>query len=209
MDYSSLAQKGLQLSEKDFKLILDSLTTGAIEAKNYLNVTSDSWPKFNFSNDIHSLGFSSKDDAICISLNHLNHVANRSTQLEFKDQLIMFIPDKFYIIQKYTYWLKLLGREATIHRYQNIGNLALQVKFPKSIPITFSSKLLLLSNLEVEARTILDAVTLQKGESPVWKNVDIYLSQNFPQFYNKSIDELTGMSQPDFPMSYEMEFYRM
>lgn len=208
IDFKSLSANGLLLPEESFKLILDQLTKGANEAKNFLNAQNEDWPKFNFSKDTHTLGYSVNDDAICVSINHLNQALARSTQLEFKDQLLMFIPDLFYIIVKYIYWLKLIGREATIHRYQKIGNPELHIPFPKSLPITFSPKLLLFSNLEVEARTMLDAVNQHNGENAIWKNVDVYLSQKYPQYYNKSIDELNGMQKPDFPMSFEMEFYR-
>lgn len=208
-DYNSLVKDGLKLSENDFKLILNLLTTGAEEAKAYLNVASETWPKFNFSNETHTLGYSSKEDAICISLNHINQAASRSSELEFKDQIIMFIPDIFYIIVKYTYWLKLLGREATIHRYQKNGNPKLQVQFPTILPPSFSIKLLFLSNLEVEARKAVDQITLANNEKPIWKNVDAYFSKNYPQYYNKSIDELIKLPKPDFPISFEMEYYNL
>lgn len=208
-DYNTLLSNGLKLSEADFKLILTLMTTGAEEAKTYLNVPADNWPRFNFSNETHTLGYSSSNDAICISINHINQAAARSTQLEFKDQLVMFIPDKFYLIEKYTYWLKLLGREATIHRYQKAGNPRLHIPFPAALPQGFSIKLLFLSNLEVEARKAVDEIAQNNKERPVWNNVDNYFSTNYPQYYNKTIDELTKMTKPDFPFSFEMEFYTL
>lgn len=119
----------------------------------------------------------------------------------------MFIPDVFYIVVKYIYWLKLLGREATIHRYQKVGNPLLQVAFPENLPATFSTKQLLLSRLEVEARRVTDEITQLQGETPIWRSVDNYFSQKFPQFYNKSIEELANLPKPNFPISYEMEYY--
>ena len=206
-DYKSLTKNGLQLSENDYNLILDSLTNGAEEAKKYLGVTSDPWPKFNFSNDSLALGYSSRDDMICLSLSHLNQAVSRSSQLEFKDQLIMFIPDVFYIIVKYIYWLRLLGREATIHRYQKFGNPLLFKQFPDKLPASVSRKALILSDVEVEARKIIDAIILQKEENPIWENVDTYFSKNYPQYYNKSIEELAKLPKPEFPISFEMEYY--
>ncbi len=207
IDYNELIKKGLRLSEADFKVILNSLITGAEEAKKFLNASDDLWPKFNFSNDIAALGFSSKADAICLSMSNLNEQAGHLTPLEYKDQLIVFMPDVFYIIIKYLYWLKLLGREATIHRYQKIGNAKLHVQFPDKLPASFSPKLLLLSNVEVEARIISDDIASEQGENPIWKNVDDYLSKNYPQYYNKPIEELAKLSKPDFPISFEMEYY--
>ncbi len=206
-DYKTLTHNGLQLPENDFNLILDSLTKGAEEAKKYLNVAADPWPKFNFSNDTLSLGYSTRDDAISLSLSHLNQAASRASQLEYKDQLIMFIPDVFYIIVKYIYWLRLLGREATIHRYQKIGNPLLHKQFPDTLPASVSRKALILSDVEVEARNIIDVIIRQLGENPIWENVDTYFSKNYPQYYNKSISELANLPKPDFPISFEMEYY--
>lgn len=207
MDYKTLSQNGLQLSEVDFNVILKSLTIGAEEAKTFLNVASDIWPKFNFSNHTTSLGFSAKADAICLSMTNLNQQAVRIAPLEYKDQLIVFMPDVFYIIVKYLYWLKLLGREATIHHYQKVGSPKLRVQFPEKLPVSFSHKLLLLSNVETEARAIADEIAKVHDENPTWKNVDAYLSQNYPQYYNKTIEELSVLPKPDLPISFEMEYY--
>ncbi len=208
-DYNYLIKKGLTLSGEDFSLIHDSLITGANEAKKYLNVSNDLWPKFNFSNDSPTLGYNSLDDTICLSLNHINQAASRSTPLKYKDQLIMFMPDKFYIIVKYISWLKLLGREATIHRYQKIGNPLLYMKFPETLPSTLSTKLLIFSDVEVEARTVNDKIAAMSGEKPIWIKVNAYFSENYPQYYNKSIMELAKFPKPDLPISFEMEFYAL
>jgi len=207
VDYGSLVKNGLQLPENDFNLIRDSLFKGCEEVKKYLGVENDPWPKFDFSNDIPVLGFYSKDDSICISVNNLNQQSSRSTPLEYKDQLIVFMPDVFYIITKYLYWLKLFGREATIHRYQKLGNPKLHVPFPESLPASFSAKLLLLSNIEVEARTISDAVAKEHEEVPIWENVNAYLSKNYADYYNKSLEDLAKLPKPHFPISFEMEYY--
>jgi hypothetical protein len=207
VDYNSLTKRGLQLSENDFNLIRDSLGTGAEEAKKYLNVATDVWPKFIFESGVQVLGYSSQHDAISLSLNLLNQAAARTTNIEYKDQLLCFMPDVFYIIVKYTYWLKLLGREATVHRYQKIGNPLLKKKFPEVIPASLSSRALLLSDVEVEARTITDAITIQLGEIPIWKNFDAYFSKNHAEYYNKPIDELEKLPKLTLPISFEMEYY--
>jgi hypothetical protein len=207
-DYESLSKKGLRLSESDFNLIQGSLVSGAREAKKYLNVVSDdSWPKFIFGSDVDVLGYASQHDAISLSINHLNQADSLSTRLEYKDQLIMFVPDIFYMIVKYNYWLKLLGMESTIHRYQKIGNPLLKKRFPEKLPPEVSPKKLLLSDVEVEARTVTDAVITQLGENPIWKNFEVYLSKNYPQYYNKSIEELAKLPKIIFPISFEMEYY--
>lgn len=206
-DYDSLVKNGLQLSESDFNLIHNSLAAGSQEAKKYLNISSESWPRFIFVSDIQVLGYASQHDAISLSLNHLNQEDLRKAPLEYKDQLLCFMPDVFYIIVKYTYWLKLLGREATIHRYQKIGNPLLKKQFPDKLPPSFSHKTLLLSDFEVEARRLTDAITEQLGENPIWKNFDAYLSKNYPHHYNKSIEELQKLPKITFPISFEMEYY--
>ncbi len=207
IDYNSLSAKGLRLSEHNFNLMLNFLVEGANEVKSYLGVVSDDWPKFNFANDINTMGYSRGHDAICLSINHLNQAVDRSDKIEFKDQLIMFIPDVFYMVVKYIYWLKLLGREATIHHYQTIGNPKLHVQFTGNTSPALSPKQLLFSCVEVEARGITDEITQQQGETPIWARVDAYFSQKFPQYYNKSIEELAKLPKPNYPVSYVMEYY--
>ncbi len=206
-DYISLKKNGLQLPEKDFRLILDALMQGVNEAKKYLNVASDHWPKFIFQTDAPVLGYSAKDDAISISLEHLNQSGSWQTPLEYKDQLLCFMPDVFYIIVKYIYWLRLLGREATVHRYQKIGNSFLKKKFPKTIPASISQKALILSDIEVEARAITDAIAVGIGETPTWNHLDAYFAKNHAEYYNKSLEELGELPKLLLPISFEMEYY--
>ncbi len=205
-DFQLLTQAGLTISEDAFNLMKNNLLAGVEEAKLYLNAVEDEWPKFNFSNDAGALGYSGKDDAICISINHLNQAASRNTSLEYKDQLLLFVPDVFYLIVKYLHWLKLLGRESTIHRYQKHGNTKLNAKYPEALPGYLSNKLLLFSDFEVEARGAVDAIAEQSGEGPIWKNVDEYLEKTFAQYYRKNIDDLLKFPKPEFHMSFEMEF---
>lgn len=207
MDYNSLLKNGLRLSESDFNLIRDSLVSGALEAKKYLNAVDDSWPKFIFDNDVDVLGYSSQHDAISLSLSRLNQADRDSTKLEYKDQLLVFVPDIFYIIVKYTYWLKLLGIESTIHRYQKIGNPLLKKQFPEKLPLPPSPKKLLLSDVEIEARRITDEIIVQLGEIPIWKNFEAYLSKNYPQYYDKPIEDLIKLPKIILPISFEMEYY--
>ncbi len=207
VDYVSLAKNGLQLPENDFNLIRDALTQGAQEAKNFLNAGDDQWLVLIFSNDTPTLGYSQEKDVICFSINLLNQQILRQSQLQYKDQLILFIPDIFYVITKYLNWVKLLGRESTIHHYQRTGSSLLKVKFPEKLPDAFSSRLLQLSDVEVEARSIGDKIAQVQNEIPMWKEVDAYLSKNYPQYFNKSIEELSILPKPNLPISFEMEYY--
>ncbi len=206
-DYNSLKSKGLLLTEVDFSQIINSLIAGSHEAKKYLNVENESWPKFNFSNDISALGYSAEHDAICLSINYLNQLAGNLIPLQYKDQLVLFMPDTFYIIIKYLFWLKLLGRESTIHRYQKKEHQLLKARFPKDQSPSQTSKLMLLSDIEVEARDVSDKIALVHNEIYLWKNVDTYFSQNYPEHYNKSIEELIALPRPNFEATTEMEYY--
>lgn len=208
-NFVELSKNGLQIPEESFNLIRDNLLKGVTLAKNWLNVQQDSWPKFNFSNDASALGYSSNDDAICISVNHLNQAFSNTAPLEYKDQLLLFIPDVFYLIVKYLYWLKLFGIESTIHRFQRSGNPKLHSQFPQSLPPAFSTRLLLFCSAEVEARTVVDTIVGEAGDNIIWKNVDKYFSANYPQYYNKSIEELSKLAKPEFKLSFEMEYYTL
>jgi len=207
--YNNLKNQGLSITTDNFNTICNLIIKGCNESMTFLESVDNDWPKFNFSNDSGTLGYSIKDDAICISLNHLNQVNSRSIQLEYKDQLIFFIPDMFYTIIKYTNWLELLGRESTIHRYQKKGNSKLNAKFPSGPIENISTRSLLLSDIEVEARKISDEISLQSGSNPVWRKIDEYLSGNFSDYYNKPIEEITKLPAPSLQASYEMEYYSL
>jgi hypothetical protein len=206
-EYQSLTQKGLQMSQEDFRKIIDTISQGAKEAMEYLGVQDDMWPAFTISDSIPVLGYSGKDDVIGFSMRHLNHITSSQTQLMYKDQLVCYIPDTFYIIIKYLSWLKMLGRESTIHRYQKLGNPMLKAQFPEVFAPELSVKLLLMSDIEVEARTACDEIAGKLGDLQLWQNVNAYFLEQFPQYYNKKIEELILLPKPTLPISFEMESF--
>ncbi len=204
-DYKSLSETGLNLSEIEFNIILAEIQKGVLDVKNYLKILDDPNPQFSFLNNINTLGFSPVSDSINIRLDYLNLFAITQTPLEYKDQLVCFVPENFYVIVKYFTWLRLFGREETIHYYQYHDNPAVKVKFPDKFPEKFSPKSLLLSDLEVETRNIGDKIAIMNNEAPVWKNIDEYLSKNYPEYYNKPIEHLTTLPRPNLQISFEME----
>jgi hypothetical protein len=207
--YETLVNQGLELPKQDFILVMENITKGAQQAMEYLGVSdsSSSWPKFIISNSVSAFGYSAKDDAICFSLRHLNHISQNATPLIYKDQLVCFIPDTFYIIIKYLSWLTLFGRESTVHRYQKLGNPNLHVQFPLEFPENFSTRLLLLSSMEVEARKTVDAIAERNGDRPLWENVNEYFERVFPGYYDKTIDELSKLPKPELSISFEVESF--
>lgn len=202
--YQTLAATGLKLPEIEFNTILLEVEKGILEAKEHLK-TTDTGPQVTFSNDISAIGFSAEHDSINIRIDYLNLFASNHTPLDYKDQLVCFVPNKFYVIVKYLTWLRLFGREETIHYYQYHSNPHLKIKFPEKFPELFSPKSLLLSDLEIEARTIGDSIALANNDNPIWKNIDEYLAANFPEFYNKPIEHLATLPKPNLQMSFEME----
>ena len=203
--YQSLKDKGLKLSEEDFNAIVGAIKQGAEDVKQYLEINNDSWPKFSFSDNIDAMGFSSQNDTINIHISYLDHVSENETPLKFRDQLACFAPDKFYMIFKYLYWLRLFGREETIHYYQKHGNPKLKVSFPNTFPKSLSTKTFLLSDVEVEARKAVDVVATLNNENIVWKPVDEYLKTNFSNYYNKPVEYLISLPKPTIPISFELE----
>lgn len=204
-DYKFLSENGLKLSEAEFNTILNEIKKGVLDTKNYLNALDNPNPKFSFLNNIGIFGYSTENDSINIRIDYLNLFANSPTSLKYKDQLVCFVPDKFYVIVKYLTWLRLFGREETIHYFQYHGSPQVKVKFPDKFPESFSPKSLLLSDIEVEARTIGDKIAVVNNEIPVWKNIDEYFSKNFPEYYNKPIELLATLPRPNLQISFEME----
>ncbi|HSW88024.1 MAG TPA: hypothetical protein VLG12_02575, partial [Candidatus Saccharimonadales bacterium] len=130
LDYQSLKNKGLKLAENDFNTVFSTIIQGHDDTKRYLNVENDPNPAFRISDEDVSMGFSKTQDAINIHLGYLNLLSKNTTPIEYRDQLTCFVPDKFYVIFKYLYWLRLFGRESTIHYYQKHGNPKLKIAFP-------------------------------------------------------------------------------
>jgi hypothetical protein len=179
---------------------------GAEEVKNYLGMAKDTaWPKYLFSDSVSVLGYSSQFDAINLPMRYLNMIAANTQALQFKDQMTFYIQDKFFVILKYVYWVQLFGRESTVHHYQKIGNPKLQTQFPSNYTSSLSLNALFMSNIEVEARKIVDELTVARGLKPVWKDVDEYFAQKFPEYYNKPLETLAALPKPDMPIEYEME----
>ncbi len=204
-NYKSLSENGLQLSESDFNKIMTSVTKGVNFARAYLETENDPSPKFLYSDISGVIGYSYKFDAINIRMDYLNLITHNTMALEYKDQLVCFVPDKFYMILKYLQWLTIFGIEETIHYYQKHGNSKLMVKFPEIFPEMLSPKSLLLSDLEAEARTTVDKILAANNENPIWENVDSYFSKNFPEYYNKPIEHLATLPKPNLAISFEME----
>ncbi|HUQ84880.1 MAG TPA: hypothetical protein VM077_01010 [Candidatus Limnocylindrales bacterium] len=205
--YIALSESGLVLLEKEFQIIINEVIKGITDVTTYLNVKNELTPELIVSNKIGVIGYSTDIDAIHMPINYLNLVSNNTTPIEYRDQLVCFVPDKFYIILKYIYWLRIFGRESAIHYFQKHGNPKLKVKFPQAFDKNLSPKSLLLSDLEVEARTIGDEIISVNKENSLWTNVDNYFAINFPDYHNKSIDYLTKLQKPKLEISFELESF--
>ena len=203
--YSELSEKNLKLSEIEFNAFVGEVKKGIIEAKNYLDADPNTNPEITFLNDTGIIGFNPQTDSINIRLDYLNLLSSSETPITYKDQLICFVPDKFYMVFKYLDWLRLFGMENAIHYYQFHHNPTLKVKFPENFPENFSPKTLLLSDLETEARETVDKILEAKNEPPVWKKLNEYFASNFPEHYNKPVAELINLPKPDLQISFEME----
>jgi hypothetical protein len=205
VSYRALAENGLMLSEQEFNTIITEIKKGIREASEFLKVDEGSTPTLSFINETGIIGFSPNTNSINIRSAYLNLIAQAETDVMYKDQLICFVPDKFYMVFKYLEWLRLFGMENAIHYYQFHTSPMLKVKFPDSFPENFSPRTLLLSDLEIEARRTVDKILEGKEEPPPWKKLDEYLSSNFPEHYNKSVSELQTLPKPDLEISFEME----
>lgn len=205
ISFNLLKENGLKLSDHDFGVMIKSVMQGVNNARKYLQTETDPPPKFVFSDTISAIGYAHETDAINIRMDYLNLVAINTTKIEYRDQLVCFVPDKFYMILKYLSWMRLFGIEETIHYYQRHGNPKVHVSFPEKFPENLSPKSLLLSDLEVEARTTVDKINEANNENSIWQNVDEFFSKNYSDYYNKPIDHLAALPKPDLPISFEME----
>jgi hypothetical protein len=81
-------------------------------------------------------------------------------------------------------------REEAVHHYQYIGHHKLKAKHNEKY-MELSRLHQLLTDIEVEARDIVDQIAISKNEQAIWMELDRVLQLLFPEFYNESIESLS------------------
>jgi hypothetical protein len=138
-----------------------------------------------------TIGYAPDQEAINIPVQYLNKIASVNNPLTDHQQMVYAIDGKEVSIP-YSHYLKLVGREETVHHFQKVGHPNLKVQYSVTNPAGLSQVDRLLCDVEVEARKVVDAISINLGEKPIWAELDTYLSQQFPDRYNKSVDYLLG-----------------
>lgn len=171
--------------------MFSQLKLGSKDALKFLKREKDQWPRFNTSENFYRIVYDVGQQAIDIPIPYLNDLTTDSTPLSQRTQRLFTVPAAS--LRKsvpYEYWLRLAGREETIHHYQNIGHPMLMAQYnlihtEGTGRISYNDRFL--CDIEVEARNFVDRICLKNSEEAVWKPIDDYLQRTRPEVYNKPI----------------------
>lgn len=184
--WQQLHERGVVLADQEINFITDHIVAGANEALRYLEQASNGWPKVIFSDDMDTIGYALEQESINIPVPYLNKMA-RVEQPFMEHQQIMYIIDGVPVLVPYAKYLKLAGREETIHHFQKKGHPRLHAHPSIISPASLSPIDRLLTDIEVEARKQVDEMSSQLGEQPLWAQLDAYLAVQYPNRYNQPL----------------------
>lgn len=190
--WQQLHDRGVTLKDKEIDFITSGIVDGSKEALDFLGQPHNEWPKVIFSDDMDTIGYVPKQQVINIPVPYLNKMAAVEDSLTNHQQMVYTIGRKEVSIPCSQY-LKLVGREETVHHFQEVGHPNLKVQYSTTSPAGLSQVDRLLCDIEVEARKTVDAISVKLGEQPIWAELDTYLSEQYPDRYNKPVDHLTAV----------------
>lgn len=187
--YQMLHERGVILPDRDIDLIVFSVEQGSKETLQWLGVQNDSWPHLISSDDEDGrVGYAHKLRMINLPIVFLNKLANGLPLDLHRVCLYSRMPLKMRKEISLLRWLVLVGREETIHHYQNIGHPLLKTRVdPNYNYLTIGPLDEPLVEQEVEARLVVDQICLAHGELPVWQEYDQYLQASLGERYNKPV----------------------
>ncbi len=188
-----LHERGVDLEDIDIDFITDNIVTGAKEALRFLEQESADWPKVMFSSNQDTIGYTLDKEAINIPVPYLKEMKKIGKPLQEYLQTVYTLPGKEPLQIPYSQWLKLAGREETVHHFQKKGLPQLKVNYTKHDPSRLTEIDMLLCDIEVEARRIVDEICVALNETPLWKDFDDYLAKSYPSKYNQPIEVLLSM----------------
>ena len=190
--WKRLHDHGVILKDTEIDFITNGIVDGSNEALKFLGQSDYEWPKIIFSDDMDTIGYVPRQQVINIPVQYLNKMAAVKNPFSDHQQIVYTIAGKEISIP-YSQYLKLAGREETVHHFQEVGHPSLKAKYSAISPAELSQVDRLLCDIEVEARKTVDAISIKLGEQPIWANFDTYLSQQYPDRYNKPVDHLISI----------------
>ena len=172
--YATLHERGVILEDEQIDLITSFIEAGAEDAKIHLGQDRDLWCNFISSETGRYPGYVPDErEAINLPINWLNQLAN--TDL-LNDQVVVWsIPEvELENIMSWSRWLRVMGREETIHHYQHtkLPGLIHEFSTTASPEKTSTQAQTRWQPYEIEARKLVDEISVAKGEPPVWRLFD-------------------------------------
>lgn len=196
--YQTLHERGVELTDSQIDYIVNLLTEGMSDVKHFLDCDNDPDIGFICSDDMTGIGYVPEQRTINIPLQFFKNLYQYAQP--FEDYIVHIgVADKANITTTpipFAQYLVAVGREELVHHYQAIGHPLLQVSPPD---ITSYKQLSavdqLLCDYEVEARRIVDSISKNKGQPPIWEKIDSQLQVIYPQRYNKPVAQLHGSTR--------------
>lgn len=191
--YENIHKAGVVLDDDSLSFIAETLLRGMAFTEIFFNIYGDRELSLECSKKGKGIGYNRDSKAISIPTPYLNIIAglnlsaeelkNYDTRMDLEACLIpMSYPEYFFCV----------GIEETIHYLQDIGHPAMKARLPSTEEAEDRFRKLskidkILSEPEVEARTLTDKILEANGESPIYAKYDEILKQKFPDKYNKPI----------------------
>lgn len=171
--YAILHERGVVLEEDAINLVVSAIEQGVNEVKAFMGLEDDEWCTFISSENGHNPGYVPDErEAINLPIAWLNQLQN--IDLKSQKVVVWSIPESDQQLEMtFDHWFTVMGREEAVHHYQHkeIGSLCRLGK--SSSPETSNEEAgTRWEPHEVEARKIVDEISVNLGEDPVWRVFD-------------------------------------
>lgn len=178
-----LHERGLDLEDRDIDFIIEHIVAGTRDTLDYFEIKNSDWPKVIFSDNLDTPGYIPDQDALNIPLPYLKRVGKLGVALSGHQQMVYQLPNSEPLNIPYSHWLRLVGREETVHHLQKTGLSQLNARYPQQDPSSLSQLDRLMCDIEVEARNIVDKISVKLREKPTWQGLDDHLQKAYLDKY--------------------------
>lgn len=191
--HEKLHSWGISLDDASLDFIFGTMEKGVELTKDYFKIYRDTGLFFNCPSRTNKLGYTPLIKAICVPQPFLHGIAelNLSTE-QLKDHKKELGIGNLHTFQiPYSTYFLTVGIEETIHHFQDLRLGCVNARLPKTTKMEGYDNIpeidKLLSEHEVEARTLTDKILRTRGLKPIWTEYDAILKLVFPNKYNKPI----------------------
>lgn len=191
--YATLHEQGVKIKDELIDFIVDTISLGVQDTKTYFNRNEEL--NLITSDNQQNVGYVKGQNAVAIPISFYREFEGLTPPYDFDspDYIIgrlVGLPEQISLRS----YLRNIGREETVHFFQDIGDVHLKSSLTDSV--NYLSPIdRYICDAEVEARSVVDEIAKVNDETPIWENIDKSLKENYPDKYGKTIDVLLELSK--------------